>query len=203
MDIVFVAHINRQNTLAEGGLVYTIKKPPKLGKCDEMVKEYIMAIRDGGGIVNCAVMSAAIQGIMMTEAPHRLKCNGGDVDPVSPSLIQLLYRRWKLVMRKDTSSRGAVDEQQVIDIKNKFVGKCEELISENGIPNELIINYDETGIPIVPADAYTMAEKGAKMVGIKGKCICGLTLIHSVIHCIISLIHISHSAIHFSFDNLP
>ena len=131
-----------------------------------MILEYVEVLRDAGGVVNGAVLSGATQGILAAEAPHKLQDTGGNVDPNSPTLIQSLYRRFNLVRRKATSSRGAVDFEQISGIKNKFVEEIEELIVTEGIPNELILNFDETGTPIIPVGDYTMAKKGSKTVKI-------------------------------------
>ena len=80
-------------TLEESGLIYGRKEPPKLAKCDALVREGLLAIREGWGIVNGAVFSGAIQRILSVEAPHKLVANGGDVDPNAYSLIQSLHQR--------------------------------------------------------------------------------------------------------------
>ena len=150
--------IGREPTLEESGFIYKKGRPVSLGDCDVMVKEYIGALRKGGGIVNGAVLSGAIQGILSAEAPHKLKSNGGDINPNSYSLIQSLYRRFKLVKRRGTSSRGVVDIEEIVGIKDKFVKEIESLILEHEIPNDLIINFDETSLPIIPASDYTMEQ---------------------------------------------
>ena len=98
-----------------------------------------------------------------------LSAKGGDVDPSAYSLIQSLYRRYGLVKRRGTSSRGAVDIEEVVGIKEKFVAECEEIILEKAIPKELMINYDETALPIVPTSDYTMDKKGKKTIKIYKK----------------------------------
>ena len=152
-----------------------------------MVKLYVKTIRDGGGIVNGAIVAGAIQGILSAEAPWRLKVNGGDIDPASPSLIQSTYRSYNLVKRKGTSSRGVVDKIEVDAIKNKFVAEIEALILEFQIPNELIINYDETGLPIIPVSDYTMAEKGSKTINIYKQGICYESLIQPFNHSVLCI----------------
>ena len=42
-------------------------------------------------------------------------------------------------------------------------------VSEFNPPDEMIINIDQTGVPIVPVGAYTLEEEGAKQVPIIGQ----------------------------------
>ena len=56
--------VGRDPTLTESGFIHKKGRPLSLGECDQLVQEYVQAIRDGGGIVNGAILSGAIQGIL-------------------------------------------------------------------------------------------------------------------------------------------
>ena len=140
-----------------------------LGVHDDPLAEYIGASREGGCVVNGAIISAALHGILCAEEPSALLENGGHIDCYSRSLIQSIYRRYNLVKRKGTSGRAVIDSDKILEVKNKFVEEINALVTEHEIPSELIINYDETALPIIPTAHYTMAEKGAKTVNISNK----------------------------------
>lgn len=133
------------------------------------MSEYIDALREGGCVVNGAIVSAALHGIVCASEPSALIENGGHIDCYSRSLIQSTYRRYDLCKRKGTSGRAVINTEEILKVKNKFVEEINALVTEHEIPSELIINYDETGVPIIPTAHYTMAKKGSKTVNIKNK----------------------------------
>ena len=46
--------------------------------------------------------------------------------------------------------------------KNHFLRILKEKITENKIPAELVINFDQTGLKIVPVSNWTLALEGSK-----------------------------------------
>ena len=54
----------------------------------------------------------------------------------------------------------AVKEQFLLDIK--------AVVEMEAVPPELIFNWDQTGISIVPGSSWTMEVKGSKQVDIMG-----------------------------------
>ena len=56
-----------------------------------------------------------------------------------------------------------------LKLKHQFVADINALVIEHEIPSELIINYDETALPIIPTAHHAMAEKGAKTINISNK----------------------------------
>jgi len=68
--------------------------------------------------------------------------------------------------------RGITTAQPVIkdfeELKSKFLKDIKTLVDKHGIPPELIINFDHTGIHLVPVSRWTMAEKGSDKVKIVG-----------------------------------
>ena len=157
-------------TLDESGLKYGSKKPLKLGKkVAEAVKECVFALSSGGSIISGAVISGAIHGILSVEDSSKLADNGGNIDVNDRSIIQRMYKRYGLVKRRGTSGRAYIDIDEMNRTKSQFVKEIEKLVIDNSIPAELIINYDETGLPICPVGDYTMDVKGATNVHIANK----------------------------------
>ena len=54
------------------------------------------------------------------------------------------------------------------EIKDEFVNRVESVVKKNAIPDELILNWDQTGVHMVPIGQWTMSEKGEKQVKIIG-----------------------------------
>lgn len=53
------------------------------------------------------------------------------------------------------------------ELKNNFLKRIHTLIAEqHDIPDELVLNWYQTGVPIVPGGQWTMEERGLKQVNI-------------------------------------
>ena len=105
---------------------------------------------------------------MEKDAPYLLKENGGPIDPHSRSLRQSWCRRHSFVKRRKTSSRKGLSEQEVEEKKSAFCEDVNQKIRDNDILDGLIINFDETGLPVLPTDSYTLEVRGATTVKIAG-----------------------------------
>ena len=54
------------------------------------------------------------------------------------------------------------------EVKKSFLASVVETVSMEEIPPELILNWDQTGIMIVPSTSRTMDERGTRRVEIGG-----------------------------------
>ena len=75
-------------------------------------------------------------------------------------------RRYKYVKRKGTHTarKAPVDFE---DIKSNFLNHIENIVEGNGIPSNLIINFDQTGCKLVPASCWTLEMEGTSQIDIK------------------------------------
>ena len=79
-----------------------------------------------------------------------------------------LLRRMGFVKRKGTTkAKGSVEDFE--EVKRKYLQDMELVISMDEIPDDLVINFDQTGIHYIPVSDWTMAEEGAKRIEIAGK----------------------------------
>ena len=53
-------------------------------------------------------------------------------------------------------------------IRMEFLAEVSKLVKDNEIPPELIINFDQTNVNIIPVGDYTLEKSGAKQVQIIG-----------------------------------
>ncbi|XP_041356072.1 unconventional myosin-Vb-like [Gigantopelta aegis] len=76
-------------------------------------------------------------------------------------------RRLGFVKRKGTKAARKLpadfDRQ-----KEKFIAMVGKTVQTNNISAELVINFDQTGVKLVPVSNWTLAEKGAKQVTVVG-----------------------------------
>ena len=54
------------------------------------------------------------------------------------------------------------------DVKTEFLRSVIDVVNMEEIPLQLILNWDRTGLHLVPASNWTIANKGSKRVEMKG-----------------------------------
>ena len=113
-----------------------------------------------------AVVVAAARGIVIAKDPVMLAENGGHV-LLSKSWAQSLMMRMGLVKRKVSTKKPTMFEEQ-FQQRKKTLDQLTLFGNAHDIPSSLIMNWDQTGINVVPVGSYTMADKAANRVEIAG-----------------------------------
>ena len=85
---------------------------------------------------------------------------------VTNGWIRYLYNRMKFTQRMVTTSRPKIN--QAAWVTQLFLYDIMQTVKKQNIPDELIINVDQTPSIYVPTDNKTMARKGEKHVARKG-----------------------------------
>lgn len=125
----------------------------------------------------------------MIERLHNLRKNGASVtwrtavavakaiiqvkDPessleVEESWARSLFKRIKFTNRAVTTGKLHMPECLVSEVKYSFTSEISNLVAQHNIPEDLIINFDQTPIMYSPASKYTMAPTGSRKVSING-----------------------------------
>lgn len=73
-----------------------------------------------------------------------------------------------LVKRK-VITKANVNVEHFEKLKKSFLQDIRNIVVMDEIPNELIINLDQTGLNYVPVSQWTMEVEGAKCVQVDGK----------------------------------
>ena len=81
---------------------------------------------------------------------------------------QLLMIRMELVKRKASTKKSKMTDEQFQQRKPTFLRQVGSFAKVHAIPADLVINWDQTGINVVPSSNYTMEERGASRVEIAG-----------------------------------
>ena len=142
-------------------------RPLLLGEeIDCQVQSYLRALRAEGGVVNTAIARAAVRGIVMSLNRSLLTVNGGSVE-LGKEWARSLHRCMGFVKRK-ASTKSKMTVEHFEKKKEQFLEDIASIVTMEEIPSALIVNWDQTGINIVPSSSWTMEVRGAKRVEIGG-----------------------------------
>ena len=170
----YQAEVDRRRKAGETGDIRVqslpIKKrgrPLLLGeKLDSEVKSYIRAMCEGGGVVTTAITVAAATAIVRKADRNLIAEHGGPIT-INKDWAKSLLFRINFVKRRG-SSTAKMPVANFEAVKEQFVIDVNAVIEMEDIPQQLVFNWDQTGISIVPGSSWTMAVKGSKRVEIVG-----------------------------------
>ena len=112
----------------------------------------------GGGSITAGIAIAAAKGLILKYDKTKLSEYGGPIQ-LNRHWTYSLLKRMNFVKRKATTAKSKYSS---CNLRRHFWMTMEE------IPPELILNWDQTGIRIVPCASWTMDQKGARRVEIIG-----------------------------------
>ena len=111
-------------------------------------------------------MIAAATGIVKSIDKTLLVECGGHLS-LTVSWAKSLLKRMKFTKHRGTTKTGISDKDFRM-VKRQFLQDIIDMVQMEEIPFQLIFNWDQTGLNLVPASSWTMAEKGSRHVEIKG-----------------------------------
>ena len=160
--------------VSSGAAVTTIPswkcgRPLTFGEIDDEVQtKFIRALRKAGTPINTAVVLAAAEGIVISKDRTLLAEHGGHIK-LTKSWAASLMQRMKLVKRRGyTQMKTALTEEKFKEAKAKFLARVRTVAHQHKVVPQLVINWDQTGINVVPASTWTMEEEGSRRVPIVG-----------------------------------
>jgi len=143
-----------------------VGKPLKLGDLDADVQKFIRNTRDNGGVVNrCLVMSTA-KGIVLQKDCSLLSEFGGPIE-ITQAWANSFLNRMNYVQRKGTKAARKLPTDYE-ETRDEFYARIQEAVRKHNIPADMIVNWDQTGVPIVPVGGWTLEEAGSRQVAVVG-----------------------------------
>ena len=125
---------------------------------DKHIQEYITYMRFTGTTVNTAVVIACAEGILMhKDAALLTRVN------LSKGWVQYQLQRIGYVKQK-AISKAKVSVENFAEIKEDFLLEIKHVLVMDEIPAQLVINFDQTDLNIVPVSDWTMEVEGSKRV---------------------------------------
>ena len=124
---------------------------------------FLKQLRANGAIINTVFVMATAEGIVQNEDSNLLAKNGGTI-VLSKHWARSLMTRMNFVKRCG-NSKSKVTCTNFEELRVQFLF---EIIEFEEISDDLILNWDHTGVNYIPISSWTMAKEGSKKVEITG-----------------------------------
>ena len=112
------------------------------------------------------ILMATARGILKDQNSGLLAEHGGSVN-ITKSWAKSLLNRIGWVKRNGTKAASKVPAN-LKEIKEDFLKRVATTVTEYSIPPSMVVNFDETGVTIVPTSNQTLHAQGSKQVPITG-----------------------------------
>jgi len=133
------------------------------------VMKYIHAVHEAGGVVNTAIVTGVVSGIVRHMNPDLLECNGGHVIlPVKKDWAKYLLAKMKFVKQKATTKKSKMTVSNFDELKDNFLMDIKAIVTMEEVSDEMILNWDQTVIKYIPVSNWTMATEGSKRIELIG-----------------------------------
>ena len=140
-------------------------RPLLLGQeIDKIVQEYVNNLRIAGVPVTTAIVMGAAKGIVAAKNCSLLKENGGHLE-ITNTWAKSLLKRMNYVKRK-CSNAGKISQSCFTELQDVFLADIKAEVLINDIPSDLIINWDQTSIQLVPTGDWTLNRAGERIIPI-------------------------------------
>ena len=138
-------------------------RPLLLGRVDEMVRGYISATRNRGGLVSRAIAIATAKALIKRNPQFNL-----DHVVFGNSWAKSLFFRMGYIRRAKTTSKVEIPEAVQKEAELIFQHKIAKIVETHQIPDCMILNLDQTPSKFVSSSNTTLAPRGAKSVSVAG-----------------------------------
>ena len=143
-------------------------RPLLLGyELDWQVQAYLISLREVGDVVNMSIAIAAATVIIRWYVSNLLAGNDGHIT-LTKHWAQYLLQRMGCVKRKTTTSKAKITVENLVSLKKQYLLDIRSVVEMEEIPQDLILNWDQTAVHYVPVSNWTMAIEGSKKVSIAG-----------------------------------
>ena len=143
-------------------------RPLLLGELDSDVQTYIKALRKAGTPVSVPIVLAAAEGVVTARDRSLLLEYGGHIELNRPWAVSILRRMGFVQRRGSTQTKASLSDQQISQMKHTHLTQISGMVKAHNIPSELVINWDQVGVNLVPSQSWTMEGQGSSRVEIAG-----------------------------------
>lgn len=94
--------------------------------------------------------------------------NGGHIQLTLAWAYSLLQRMGFVQRKATTKTKTSLSKSEFELAKKSYLKRIKKAVADAKIPAELVINWDQTGVNVVPASQWTQEEKGSSRVEVAG-----------------------------------
>ena len=142
-------------------------RPLLLGsELDARVECFLKPLRSNGAVINTAIVLATADGIIRNHDSSLLAKNRGSIT-LTKHWASSIMTRMKFVKRRG-NSKAKITVSDFDVLKKQFISDVQAISEFEEIPDELILNWDHTGVHYIPVSSWTMEKEGTKKVDITG-----------------------------------
>ena len=134
-----------------------------MGKYDKDVQSRIKKLRDNGASISWHTAVAVARSIIEVKDHANLHRYN-----FSEPWARSLFIRMNLSHRAVTTGKLTMPDSLISEVKMSFTRDIAKLVTDNQIPDDMVINFDQTPIQYCPSSRYTMAPKGSSKISING-----------------------------------
>ena len=116
---------------------------------DKKLQLYISKMREGGGAITTHIVMAATTGLLLASNRNMLVEYGRH--KINRAWAQSFLERMGYVKQKATTSKSKYSLTDFKQVKKQFLKEVAEIVVMEKIPPELVLNWDQTGLNVVPA----------------------------------------------------
>ena len=131
------------------------------------VKDIIVGTRAAGGVISRRMVIAIGNGVVKANDPNILREYGGHLE-LTEGWARRVLASMNWTKRKGTTGKVDPSEQLLQEEKLTFQKNIATIVVEHDIPEDLILNLDQTPLSYLSPGKYTFNPKGAHNVPIKG-----------------------------------
>lgn len=133
---------------------------------DMQLQEYVKSLREAKAIINSAIVISTAEGIVKSHDSNLLECNGGHIKCTKHWAQHFL--NWLGYVKQKATTKATIPSDDFEAQKVQFLFDIQTIIEMEDIPNDLVVNWDHTGINCVPVGNWTMATEGLKRIKVAG-----------------------------------
>ena len=140
-------------------------RPPIIGvKLDRILQDMIIAMRQRGTPIGTSVIIGVARGLLLKNNKSLILDFGGHIS-LNKEWAKSVLRRMNFTKRRGNSKAKVLPHDLEV-IKKHFLIDIKSVIAMEDIPTDLVINWDQTAMKIVPSSSWTMEKRGTKRVEI-------------------------------------
>ena len=116
--------------------------------------------------MSSAIVPAAAKGILLKVKKNILPEYGGQAT-LTKAWVQSLLNCMGFVKRRGTT-KCSISAENFESLREEYLNNISTTVIMEDIPPEMVLNWDQTGLRIIPSKSWTMEKRGSHRVELKG-----------------------------------